>query len=309
MIRFIFTLFLALAASSVFSQDKIVLVIDPGHGGNDPGHLPEDSTLSLAEKELNLKVAKYLGGYIEQYLQNVEVVYTRTDDSYPTLNDRVEKANTIKADYFISIHCNGNHKNGVHGTETHVHDLGVKGSADLARSIEDQFKERAGRHSRGVKDQHDLQHSLQVLKYTKMTSVLVECGFITNEHEAKFLNTSSGQEIIASAIFRAFRGHIVKTHPNIAFIPAETKNNNDVATKSETKKPFVIQYMSSKAPIDFLKSDLSSLGHEVQRIEIETESAYKYIYTVGQFDSREAASELLAQVKQKGYSDAFVRKF
>ena len=308
MIRILLSTLLLVTATGGFAQDKIVLVIDPGHGGTDPGHLPEDTTKYMTEKALNLKVANYLGGYIEQYLQNVEVVYTRTDDSYPTLNDRVEKANNLKADYFISIHCNGNDRHSVHGTETHVHSMGITKSTDLAKAIESQFEKRAGRHSRGVKDQHDLQHSLQVLKYTNMTSVLVECGFITNEHEASFLNSSNGQEIIASAIFRAFRGHIVETHPNISFIPAETKTSGEVITQTEIKKPFAIQYMSSKAPIDLSKSDLKGLGHEVQRIEIETTSAYKYIYTLGVFDSPEAANEVLAQVKQKGYSDAFVRK-
>lgn len=308
MIRFIFTLFLSLLMSTGFAQDKIILVIDPGHGGHDPGHLPEDTTLSMTEKELNLKVAQYLGGYIEQYLQNVEVVYTRTDDTYPTLNDRVEKANSLKADYFISIHCNGNERHSVHGTETHVHDLTIKNTTDLAKSIEDQFKHRAGRHSRGVKDQRDLQHSLQVLKYTNMTSVLVECGFITNEHEAKFLNTQNGQEIIASAIFRAFRSHIVKTHPDISFIPTEKKVDEPVAEKPSEEKPFAIQFMSSKAPIDHNETNISRLGHDVQRIELKTNSAYKYVYTVGAFSSPEEAKEVLALVREKGYKDAFVRK-
>ncbi len=307
MIRIILSTFLLFAAAGL-AQDKIVLVIDPGHGGSDPGHLPEDTTKFMTEKALNLKVANYLGGYIEQYLQNVEVVYTRTDDSYPTLDERVEKANSLKADYFISIHCNGNDKHSVHGTETHVHSLGLKKSADLAHSIESQFEKRAGRHSRGVKDQHDLQHSLQVLKYTNMTSVLVECGFITNDREASFLNTTNGQEIIASAIFRAFRGYIVEAHPHISFIPSKSSSVSDAITKTEPKKPFAIQYMSSRVPVDLSKSDLKDLGHDVQRVELETESTYKYIYTVGSFDSPEEANKLLAQVKKKGYSDAFVRK-
>lgn len=308
MIRSVISFLLTVLVTASFAQDKIVLVIDPGHGGHDPGHLPKDTTISMSEKELNLKVANYLGGYIEQYLQNVEVVYTRTEDTYPTLNERVDKANNIKADYFISIHCNGNERHGVHGTETHVHSMDIKGSAELASSIESQFKQRAGRHSRGVKDQHDLQHSLQVLKYTNMTSVLVECGFITNENEAKFLNTQNGQEIIASAIFRAFRSHIVKTHPDISFIPAEKNTNEQVAESQNSDKPYAIQFMSSKAPINHSETNLSGMGHNVQRIELNTSSAYKYIYTVGAFSSAEEAKEVLAQVREKGYRDAFVRK-
>lgn len=308
MIRTFFTLVFLSLSLSALAQDKIVLVIDPGHGGNDPGHLPNDTTTSLTEKELNLKVAKFLGGYIEKYLENVDVVYTRTDDTYPTLNERVEKANNLKADYFISIHCNGNDKHGVHGTETHIHSMGIKSSADLANSIESQFKDRAGRHSRGVKDQNDLKHSIQVLKYTNMTSVLVECGFLTNENEAQFLNTDEGQEIIASAIFRAFRGHIVKSHPDISFIPKEKEEKETPVATVDPEKPFAVQFMSSKDPIDQASSNFSHLGQDVKRHEISSNSVYKYIYTVGSFTSTEEAKTVLAEVKGKGYHDAFIRK-
>jgi cell division septation protein DedD len=66
--------------------------------------------------------------------------------------------------------------------------------------------------------------------------------------------------------------------------------------------------LSSRAPIDLSKGDLKDLGQEVQHCEINTKSAYKYIYTLGSFDSPKAANEVLAQVKQKGCSNAFVRK-
>ena len=168
---------------------QITVVIDPGHGGNDPGHCGSHAD-HATEKEINLKISKYLGGYIEKYLQNVTVIYTRTGDTYPTLTERVDLANNAKADYFISIHCNGNHNSNVKGTETHVHSLEVSRSARFADNIEKEFSNRAGRHSRGVKDEKDLQHSLQVLKYTNMTSVLSECGFITNPEEATYLNST-----------------------------------------------------------------------------------------------------------------------
>jgi len=174
--RIIALIFFAFCLFSVnyWEQTKqVVVVIDPGNGGNDPGHLPNNTNL-LAEKDLNLRISQYLGGYIEKYLENVKVVYTRTDDSYPSLDERVDKANNINADYFISIHCNGNEKSSVHGTETHVHTMDLKKSVSLAKSIETQFSKQAGRKSLGVKDQTDLQHSLQDLKLTNMTSVLVD---------------------------------------------------------------------------------------------------------------------------------------
>ena len=100
--RFLLTLSLFLAASfNVFSQSKTIkLVIDPGHGGSDPGHVSNYSG-HMSEKEINLIISKKVGAYIQEKLQNVEIVYTREDDSYPTLDERVELANTENADYFI----------------------------------------------------------------------------------------------------------------------------------------------------------------------------------------------------------------
>lgn len=284
------------------------MVIDPGHGGNDPGHLPNNPNL-LPEKDLNLKIAKYFGGYIEKYLQNVTVVYTRTGDTYPTLDDRVDKANNLNADYFISIHCNGNERRSVRGTETHVHSMDLKKSVSLAKEIESQFSKRAGRKSRGVKDQNDLQHSLQVLKFTNMTSVLVECGFVTNDAEASYLNTAYGQEIIASAIFRGFRATIESQHSSITFRkPANTDtNSNTTATTSNSSSSYAIQIASSKAPID-PDSDpqMKRLDYAVTRKELNTTSAYKYIYLAGEFTSKDAAKKALETVKTKGFKDAIV---
>jgi len=153
---FLSFLFCCAVFSVSFAQKKeIIVVIDSGHGGYDPGHL-SDSPFLKTEKELNLKIAMFLGGYIEKYLQNVKVVYTRTTDVYPTLDERVSKANSINADYFISVHCNGNERHSIHGTESHVHAMSLAKSVALAREIEDQFSQRAGRKSRGVKDEKDL---------------------------------------------------------------------------------------------------------------------------------------------------------
>lgn len=288
--------------TSFGKNGEIVVVIDPGHGGSDPGHEAEYPG-HADEKELNLKIAKFLGGYIEKYLQNVKVIYTRTDDSFPSLDARVGKANDINADYFISIHCNGNDNKNVRGTESHVHSWSSKKAVELARMIEKQFSSRAGRHSRGVKNKDDIKHSLQVLKYTEMTSVLVECGFLTNQSEANYLNTTSGQEIIASAIFRAFRSFIQKEHPTINFIKSSSSTTASSGTGSYT-----VQIMSSKTPIDVNGSQFKKLPAEVTRTKLNTTNAYKYIYTVGNYATKEEADKALKEIKTKGFPDAYVVK-
>lgn len=300
---FLFLVFFAgisISNLSLAQKREITVVIDPGHGGHDPGH--ESSFPGhLDEKDLNLKISKFLGGYIEKYLQNVNVIYTRTTDVYPSLDNRVDKANRIGADYFISIHCNGNDNKNVRGTETIVHSMKAKKAVLLARQIERQFSKRAGRKSRGVKNKEDLRHSIQVLKYTRMTSVLIECGFLTNRKEANYLNGTYGQEIIASAIFRGFRTFIQKEHPSINFI--RPKGN-----AAATSGAYAIQIMSSKEPVDVNSSSFKRLKMTVNRTKLNTTSAYKYIYTVGNYTNRAEAKKDLSKVQSRGFKDAIIVK-
>jgi N-acetylmuramoyl-L-alanine amidase len=309
---FLLTCLLLFSAGFTFAQSKqVVVVIDPGHGGKDVGH--ETTTDGHEnEKHLNLKIAKFLGSYIEKYLDNVKVIYTRTADVFVSLDDRVAIANAAKADYFISIHCNGNESSSVRGTETHVHSMSATKSVKLAKAIEDQFSSRAGRHSRGVKDKDDLKHSIQVLKFTAMTSVLVECGFITNEKEAAYLNTTYGQEILASAIYRAFRDFIKKEHPSISFTGGSTTTttessgtNNSTSTSTDT---YAIQIASSQEWIDTEDARFKSLGMTITRTKLNTTSAYKYIYTVGNYATKTDANAAIPAIKAKGYKDAIVVK-
>ena len=294
-IKYILFSFSILIATTSFSQqERVTVVIDAGHGGSDPGHLSSNKNL-LAEKDLNLAIANFVGGYIKKYLHNVDVVCTRTDDSFVSLDERVEIANKKKVDYFISIHCNANDRAAVHGTETHVHDLNSVKSVKLATVLEKEFANRAGRKSRGIKDTQDREHSLQVLKYTQMTSVLIECGFLTNEREANYLNTTQGQEILASAIFRGFRSFIVQEHPTINFL-APTPEEGD----------YSIQIMSSKEPIDTEGKSFKHLEYDVVRQEISSTNAYKYRYIVGAFKTREEGKEVLEYLKTHGFKDAII---
>ncbi len=223
------------------------VVIDPGHGGRDPG---TSGSLSK-EKNIALPIALELKRIINDNIPEVEVVLTRKTDSFPTLNDRADLANKLGADLFISIHANWIANPNVYGTETYV--MGVQNSGrnfevakrensvillednyqenyegfdpespesyilfsltqsafqerslQLAANIEEQFKTRVGRRSRGVK-----QSSLYLLWRTAMPSVLVEVGYLSNPKEERELNDPLNQVYIASGIYRAFRDYKV----------------------------------------------------------------------------------------------------
>ena len=249
-IKFILIILLILSSNIIFSQDtssyKIrTVVIDAGHGGKDPGAVGSKAY----EKDIALAIALKLGGYITEYIKDVEVIYTRKTDIFVELHKRAEIANSNNADLFISIHVNSGTRKSATGTSTFVMGLyksednlevantensvilkednyknkysgyepdspetyiimnlyqnaNLDKSLNFAQKIQSQFKNRAGRHSRGVR-----QAGLLVLWQTTMPSVLIETGFISNKTEEKFLNSTYGQEIIASAIFRAFRDY------------------------------------------------------------------------------------------------------
>jgi N-acetylmuramoyl-L-alanine amidase len=302
-------IFLSLTFFSFSQTKKVTVVLDPGHGGKDTGHLSENKN-HLAEKELNLLIANKVGEYVQQYLTNVNIVYTRTTDETVSLDDRVFKANNIKADCFISIHCNdGNGRNHVHGTESHVNTMDSKKSVDLAQIMEKEFSSKAGRHSRGVKDSEDREHTLQVLKYTNMTSVLLECGFLTNEKEANYLNTTSGQEILASAIFRGIRTFLQKEYPTTNFvktIPTKTTISPIASTKPALKSTFAIQIMSTKEPVETDHHSFKKIGEPVIRQKLSTTSEFKYRYIVGSFTTKEAGKAILEKVQQNGFKDAII---
>jgi N-acetylmuramoyl-L-alanine amidase len=103
----------------IIAQYKIkTVVIDAGHGGKDPGAIGRKT--KTKEKVIALKIALKVGGYIEQYIKGVKVIYTRKTDEFIELYKRAEIANKNKADVFISIHVNAHKSSKPYGTATYV---------------------------------------------------------------------------------------------------------------------------------------------------------------------------------------------
>lgn len=170
------------------------MVVDAGHGGNDQGASGRRSL----EKEVNLKVARRVCKLIRKQCRDVEVIQTRPDDEFISLNDRAGMANFYRADLFISIHSNSA-RGWAEGTETFIHPS-ARGSRSerMARLIEQEYV-KAGRESRGVKTAN-----FAVLRNTRMPVVLTEIGFISNRSEERFMNSRKGQKRLARSISNAF---------------------------------------------------------------------------------------------------------
>lgn len=216
------------------------IVIDAGHGGHDPGSI--NRTLGLQEKDIALEVALRVGDYIKEHIPDIEVIYTRDDDTFVDLEERGLIATRAKADLFLSIHLNAVRNSQAYGSEVFflgmhrsesaleimkrensvvnleenggpvhlseeellIYELANAGniavSERIAAMVEHQFRNRAMRRSRGVK-----QAGLMVLWHASTPAVLVELGFLSNPAEARYMNSEYGQTILASAIFRAIR--------------------------------------------------------------------------------------------------------
>lgn len=109
------------------AQKPFTVVIDAGHGGKDPGASGRHSR----EKDIALMVALKTGAYLEEHCPDIHVVYTRKKDLFVELDKRAAIANDIKADLFLSIHCNSNGSSRPYGSETYVMGL-HKSAANLA---------------------------------------------------------------------------------------------------------------------------------------------------------------------------------
>ena len=222
---------------------QMIVVIDPGHGGKDPGAVNK----GVREKDVVLGIGLKLGNFISNHYPDVKVVYTRSTDVFVPLIDRSRIANKNKASLFISIHANFCGTPAIRGTETFV--LGLHRSNDnleVAKKensvilLEDNYSQTYEGFDpnspesyimfemaqdiymdQSVSFADDIQQQFKaklassnrgvkqagflVLRQSSMPSVLIETGFLSNQAEANYLNSAEGQQNMAQLIFEAFR--------------------------------------------------------------------------------------------------------
>ena len=107
--------------TNILAQNNVIktIVLDAGHGGKDPGALGT-GRYSKTEKDISLDVTLKLGKYLNAEFPEINIIYTRKKDIFPTLKDRTNLANESNADLFISIHCDSFTKSSAKGTSSHV---------------------------------------------------------------------------------------------------------------------------------------------------------------------------------------------
>ena len=328
-------IFLLFINYNIFSQSldsNFTLVIDPGHGGKDPGNTGN----GYLEKKIALSIGLKIGDRLKKY-KNLKVIYTRKTDIFVDLYRRAKIANDVEADLFISIHCDA-HTSNAYGAGTFV--LGLHANernfkiAQKENSViflEDDYQQKyAGfdpNNPESVislvlmqedyldksivaanfiqksfvnrlkrRDRTVKQAGFLVLRNTYMPSVLVETGFLTNKTEGSYLNSKKGQNEMADAISEAIINYFeaLDDLPNINRISEEIEKNIDIYQ-------FKIQISASKKLLPLKKYNFNGLSNlSVKKVG----SIYKYFY--GSTSNYNEAKKLLRKSKTSGYKSSFI---
>ena len=183
--------FVAMTAASEALSRSTTVVLDPGHGGRDPGAVRGKTY----EKTLNLDVAKRVETLLKK--QGYRVRLTRRSDVFLSLGSRVRLANRYRNAIVVSIHFNAERRTSAHGVETYY--CSARGKR-LAGLIQSQLVRLTGARNRGVRFA-----KYAVLMGTNHTSVLVEGGFISNAAERRKLSSSDYRYRLALAISEGIR--------------------------------------------------------------------------------------------------------
>ena len=226
-------------ATPVRSVKDLLIVIDPGHGGKDPGAIGQKGT---KEKFITLAIGKILRELIQSRLKT-QVFLTRKDDQFLSLKKRVQIANAKKADLFVSIHANSHTQKSIRGLELYyfgkasdpralevaarengtplnqnapawqfiladkLNDQKIDESRDLAWTTREVLVKTLTKHYT-IKDHGVKTAPFYVLRFTTMPSILAEVAFISNPTEEKRLRNVAFQRRMAEGIFAGIQTYL-----------------------------------------------------------------------------------------------------
>lgn len=270
--KFIFIIFL-MGITAVSAQEKLKVVLDAGHGGNDFGAVHH----GFVEKNIALDVTLKVGKILEKH-KDIELIYTRKTDVFVDLKDRANIANKADANLFVSIHCNGVKNQEPAGTETFVMGLtrnamnlelakkensvillesdykmkyagfdpndptsltGLKiiqeENLELSISLASKIQDNFTKDLKR-KDRGVKQAPLWVLDATVMPGVLVELGFLSNKTEGTYVNSEKGKNELAKAIADGILAYNKEYYGSSVPVTEVPEKNNTTEVKTpETK--------------------------------------------------------------------------
>ena len=340
--------FLFFNSSVVYSQDKkFIVVLDAGHGGNDPGNIGN----GYREKTIALKVVKEIRNELQK-INDIKVILTRDKDVLINLWKRGEIANKAKADLFVSIHCDS-HSSNAYGAGTFVLGLHAnKRNFDVAKrenaviSLEDNYRERYKGFDPNSEEsllgltllqeenldksfllaadiQQNFSQALKrknrgvkqagfvVLHQTYMPSVLIELGFLTNKNEGKFLNSKSGQQKMAKEIARSIKKYYNQLKLNTVVVNDQISIENSKVDATIREEDKLEEEVVFKIQIASSKNKIQLKSYNFKGLKnvqrVKVGSYYKYYFGVTTIYNKVKNS--LLKAKSKGYSDAYIAAF
>ena len=330
----------ATPARAIDDQGRFVLVIDPGHGGKDPGAVNGKNQ----EKTINLNIALKMGKLIEDNCKNVKVIYTRKTDVFVELYKRADIANKAGADMFISVHTNSAKSKSAYGAETYL--LGVeenRTSANLNAALQENkailLENDYEAHYEGYDPnspesmiifefmQNEYQkESLKMATFTQnqmtgtakrpdrgvhqagylvlwkstMPSILIELGFISNDNECKYLTSQKGIDEMSKSLYLAFSEYLDYHNKLLERAVPAAQAIGNREDENKSLPVYKVQFMSLKSP---LKNNDKRIRDYADVDYYKEGGVYKY--TCGNTTDYEAILKTKAEV-QKKYKDAFV---
>lgn len=174
------------AAATAVAPLGITVVLDAGHGGEQPGCVIGD----LQEKEIAMAITQRLKTRLEQ--MGFDVVLTRGDDMDVGLSERAQIANQAEGDCFVSIHCNSYVDDSISGLECYYYRS--EAGEQLAEAI------ATATEASEIDTRESKEGNFQVLREADMPAVLIEVGYMTNPAELELLSSEEYQQTLASAI-------------------------------------------------------------------------------------------------------------
>lgn len=174
-------------------SEKPVIVVDAGHGGDDVGAIEK----GIYEKNIDLQICNKLKEWLDR--EEFLVYYTRFDDSYPSVEERVDFANELNADLFISIHSNYFDNRSIHGTSVlyNVKDKNMYGSEWLSNIMCSEVSNACGTYNKGIVAGNDI----HIVRHSVAPVALIEVGFMSNDYDYQVLTTEKGQDNVARGIY------------------------------------------------------------------------------------------------------------
>lgn len=289
---------------------QFTVVIDPGHGGKDPGAVNK----SIREKEIVLGIGLKLGKLINENFSDVKVIFTRNTDVFIPLIERSRIANKNKADLFISLHANACGTPSTRGTETFFlgpslsdENLEVAKKENSVILLEEDYSttyegfdpnssesyimfemaqsvymDQSLYFADAIQQQFNSriespnrgvrQAGFLVLKKSTMPSVLVETGFLSNTAEANFLKSENGQQHIALSVFEAFRKFKNKNSGTVNTKTTEVLANPHKAQDTTTKQEERSENLKVEVRIQETKVDPTMNSEKIEIMSAENQT-------------------------------------